>query len=222
MKTLDVVQGTEAWLRARLGRPTASCFNKIVTPAKGKLSESSGLYMYQLLAEWMLGHSLGEDENQFMQRGSLMEQEAVAYYELQRGIETAAVGFITTDDGRAGCSPDRFVGETGGLEIKCPSPAVHIGYLLNADPVQYRPQIQGALWITGRDWWDFLSYHPTIPSALLRFPRDEAYIALLGDAVTAFCDRLDEAKARLREMGVEPADVPEGDELPAFMKDVLA
>jgi hypothetical protein len=55
-----------------------------------------------------------------MERGARMEEEAVAAFEFDRGIDTEVVGFVTTDDGLAGCSPDRFAGSDEVVEIKCP------------------------------------------------------------------------------------------------------
>ena len=199
MKIIPCTQGSPEWHAARLGIPTASNFGKIVTPACAASKSAEG-YMHQLVAERLIGHPCGEIDTPWMQRGQITEAEAVAYYELQRGVDTQAVGFVTTDDGSAGCSPDRLIRDDGGLEIKCPSAAVHVGYLLEREPRKYWPQIQGALWITGRRWWDFLSYCPELPPALIRFERNEQFIASLASAVETFNEHLDAAHRRLAEM----------------------
>ena len=197
MIRLDFAQGSPEWHAARLGIPTASNFGRILTPG-GKLSASADTYMHELIAERMLGFPLNAGSVDFMERGKALEEQAVAFYELQRGVDTEQVGFVLTDDRRAGCSPDRFVGLDGGLESKCPSPAVHVGYLLDGGiSDKYRPQVQGALWMTGRWWWDTLSYHPDLPPALVRVERDAEYITAIEVAVSAFCDRLDAACERL-------------------------
>jgi hypothetical protein len=85
--------------------------------------------------------------------------------------------------------------------MKCPSPAVHVGYLLEGTE-KYRTQIQGQLWITEREWADFLSYHPTLPPALVRVERDEKFIAALASCVNQFCDYLEEGKEKLRVRGL--------------------
>jgi hypothetical protein len=85
-----------------------------------------------------------------------------------------------------GASPDGLVGDEGGIEIKCPLPHTHVSYLRAGDvPSKYIPQIQGCLWITGREWWDFMSYHPAMEDLIVRVYRDEAYIKKLADAVTS-------------------------------------
>ena len=200
-------QGGADWINARLGIATASQFHRIITPKTAKPAAAAEKYLHQLCAEWAIGQPIAEyeDVQDFMQRGTDMEKEAVAWYELQRETDTTVAGFCLTDDRRAGCSPDRLVGEDGGLEIKCPSAAVHVGYLLGQDPDAYRAQVQGALWITGRAWWDRLSYHPTMPSVLIRQERDEEFIARLAALVSEFCERLEAAKARMRGLGCAPA-----------------
>ena len=52
MKILDVVQGSEAWLRARAGIPTASEFGNLVTPLwKIRSGDMVDGYLSRKLAE---------------------------------------------------------------------------------------------------------------------------------------------------------------------------
>jgi hypothetical protein len=39
------------------------------------------------------------------------------------------------------------------------------------------------LWISGRDWWDFMSYHPKMEPLIVRVFRDEEFIKALECAV---------------------------------------
>lgn len=204
MKIIDVEQGSPEWLKARLGIPTASNFDQIVTPVEGNLSTSSRKYLAQLVGEWFLGESLDTEATPFMERGNQLESEAAAWYEFQYDTELTAVGFCTLDDGSAGCSPDRLVGdaealENGAVEIKCPGLTTQIQYLLNGPPEKYRCQVQGQLWILERDWVDLCCWHPTLPKVVHRSYRDESFIDLLSDAVLEFCDHLDAAKAMLAD-----------------------
>jgi hypothetical protein len=60
-----------------------------------------------------------------------------------------------------------------------------VSYLRDGDiPAKYIPQVQGCLWITEREWWDFMSYHPSMEDLIVRVYRDEAYIKKLADLVT--------------------------------------
>jgi len=83
-----------------------------------------------------------------------------------------------------GGSPDGFVGDDGGVEIKCPfNAANHLAVFLDGMPEEHIGQIQGSMWISNRQWWDFVSFHPNMPPGLdlyiQRIPRDQAYIDAL-------------------------------------------
>ena len=80
MIVLDCKQGDDQWHAARVGLPTCSGYEKILTPAKLQPSTQAVPYRNQLLAEWLIGHYLGDDPNAFMERGTNMEAEARAYY----------------------------------------------------------------------------------------------------------------------------------------------
>ena len=205
MIALDVEQGSRAWLDARLGLPTASQFHRLITAAKLQPSSQAVGYRNQLLAEWLLGETLDDDASQFMLRGTALEQGARDFYELRQELDVERVGFVLRDDRRAGCSPDGLVGAVGGLELKCPSPAVHVGYLLDGMGDAYRAQVQGCLYLCEREWWGWLSYHPTLPPVLVRCYRDEPFIAALTAILNAFCDNLDAMKEELRRRGFAPA-----------------
>lgn len=204
MKVIECKQGSTEWHRARMGIPTASQFHRILTQKTLKPSASAEGYRHELLAEWLLNSplSMGEDGGGFMGRGRDLEAWAVSFYELQRDTKTTAVGFCLTDDGRAGCSPDRLVGDDGGLEIKCPGPAQHVANLLAMTREHYA-QVQGCLFVTGRKWWDLLSYHPELPPALVRYTPDAPYQEALGACLVEFADRLAREKEALLAQGCE-------------------
>ena len=207
MITLDVKQGSPEWHAARLGLPTASRFKEIITAKTGQPSDSAKPYVWELCAEWLLGAPVESASSGFMERGSAIERQAVAAYKIERpGLELTAPGFCLTDDRRSGCSPDRLVGDDGGLEIKCPGAKSHLGYVLGERADEHRPQVQGCLWITGRKWWDQLSFHPEMPPALIRWERDEPYIGKIDAAVRSLIERMDKAKAKLLELGFEPRE----------------
>ena len=201
MIVLDCVQGSPEWVDARLGIPTASRFDDILTPKTLKLAAARTKYMHELLAEWMTGAQLDQVETEWMQHGTFMEPQAVAWYELQRGIDTTAVGFVLRDDKLVGCSPDRLVGSDGGLEIKCRGAKAHVACLLGED-VAATTQVQGGLWLCERDWWDVLGYHENMPPVLTRVGRDEKVIAALKAALDQFTTELAEARQKIEALGV--------------------
>lgn len=196
-------QGSPEWVALRLGKPTASRFDMLMTPG-GKPSDSAVRLRNELIAEYLIGEPIDGESSGFMERGSKLEERAVAFYEMQRDVDVERVGFISTDDGRAGCSPDGLVGENVGVEIKCPSAAVHVGYMLDGAGNKYRAQVQGSLMISEREFWDFLSFHPTMPPALVRCVRDEPFIKTLRAVLDEFCDRLAAAREELLARDIKP------------------
>lgn len=211
----DVQQGSEAWHRLRLGIPTASNFSKIVTKKKCELSAQAHEYALKLVAERLLNMAAieGFDSLPYLERGKEYEPMAVKQYEFEHELKTVAVGFITTDDGSMGCSPDRLVlsDRRHGLEVKCPSQHVHLGYLLKADAMRrgedetmddYKPQVQGQILIAEFDRNDLYSYHPMMPAALITTYRDEDYIEKLEAALRAFTEQVAFLYERARKLGV--------------------
>jgi hypothetical protein len=199
----NVAQGTKAWLDVRKGIPTASLFDNIVTPG-GAPSRSAPKYMAHLLAERVLGQPIDGFQSQWMARGSELEERAVASYELEHECDTERIGFVTTDDGRIGCSPDRFIfGTDELLEAKAPTAAVHIGYLLAAAgaSTEYKVQLQAQLWVCEKKAVNIISFYPGMPNAVFRVDRDEKFIDQLSRGVRTFSDVLEETAAMFAERG---------------------
>jgi hypothetical protein len=183
MRIIECEQGTPEWLQARLGVPSASSYSKLVTTT-GKSSAQAEAYINQLVAERITGEPTIFHVTEPMTRGIELEPEARFRYEMETGNLVIQVGFLMHDTLQAGASPDGLVGENGGLEIKCPSAHTHVEYLRDGDlPIKYFQQVQGCLWISGRDWWDFMSYHPKMEPLIVRVFRDEEFIKALECAV---------------------------------------
>jgi len=200
-----VEQGTEEWFKVRAGIPTASNFDKIITPT-GMASKQFVDYADVLLAERILGKPLDRFQDAkpyWMERGNELEADAEQTYEFMFDCTTKKAGFCTLDDGSAGCSPDRFVGEDGLLEIKCPAPWTHVANLV-AEKIDnsYIPQVQGQLYVTGRKWCDWFSYHPDMTPSCIRIERDEEYIAKLDTALKEFARKMNAQMETLKEKGV--------------------
>jgi len=195
---IDVEQGTPEWLELRTGLPTASCFDKVVT-SKGEPSKQAKKYLYQLCGEKLLGTPMETFQNDTMSRGQEVEAKAREAYEFITDSKVQQVGFCFRDERRLyGCSPDGLLGDDGGLEIKCPTLPVHVECLDGGKlPTKYVQQVQGSLLVTGREWWDFLSYFPGLPPLLVRVERDEAFLSALKGELEGFCGRLDEMVGRI-------------------------
>lgn len=198
----DVEPGSVEWHKLRIGIPTASEFHHIVTP-KGKLSSSSVKYAHRLIAELLLNQSLDSiDGIAWIDRGKELEPEAIRMYEFETSTKTTKAGFVTTDDGMVGCSPDRIVGSVGGLEIKSPAPQTHVGYMLDHMDPHHIPQVQGCMFVTERDWWDWYAYNPYMPPVRKRILRDEKYIKNLRSSLDSFNTIKMQMLERCRELGL--------------------
>ena len=175
-------QGTEEWLRARLGVPSASNFSKVVT-TKGQRSTSFMGYVNALIAEKLTGDPTYVKITEPMERGTSLEDEARAMYQLINDTEVRQVDFIKHPNMEVGCSPDGLIdvkcdrGLIGGLEIKCPLQGTHVEYLRAGKvPSKYMLQVQGCMFVTGRGYWDFMSYHPKMKPLIVRTYRDDDLI----------------------------------------------
>lgn len=190
------------WLVARSGIPTASEFDQLLTPEfeirKGQMPAT---YLHRKLAETWLGGPLPGANVLDMEFGKILEEQALPFYELEFGEPIQRVALVTTDDGRVGCSPDGLIGDEGGIEIKCPEAHTHVGYLLKGGvPKDYLTQIHGAMWVTGRPWWKFLSYRRMFPPLVVTVFRDEKIQAAITDAIALFLSKFDVAMQRVVEM----------------------
>lgn len=194
MKIYDCQQGSQEWLDLHIGVPSGSMFARMVTEKTYKRASDKAIHRIacELAAEWMLGQVADTAMTQFMARGLKLEERAVAWYSFDKGVDVQSVGFVTLDDGTAGVSPDGLVGDDGGLEIKCPSAVSHVENLTDVESFadQYRAQCMGGMWVCDRQWWDLVSWHPTIPSVVVRIERDEEYIETLRSTVESVVARM--------------------------------
>ena len=186
MIILDMEQGSDEWLAARLGRPSASMFSKLIT-TKGKPSTQAGGYINKLAGERLSGESEAFYTNEHMVRGTELEPEAREAYEFISGNDVLEVGFIVNTGFEYGCSPDGLIGTDGGIEIKCPAATTMMKYYQDNEELvkAYYQRIQGCMWVTKRDWWDAFAYHPKMKHVLVRVPRDDAFIEKLAVEVEA-------------------------------------
>lgn len=196
MKIIECIQGSPEWVAVRCGIPSASNFDMIVT-SKGEPSKQREKYLFRLAGETITGIPEESYKNGAMERGIVMEEEARQLYQLATGGEVKQVGFCLADG--YGASPDGLIGDNGCLEIKCPTMAVHVGYLLdNKLPTEYLQQAQGQLLATGREWCDFVSYYPGLKPLIIRVVRDEKFIKSLAIELEIFVKELKEVVEKIR------------------------
>jgi len=154
-------QRTLEWFAVRRGKITGTSFP---TMANGKKASIETLCL-KTAAERVTGVSCeNEYSNAAMENGVEMEAMGREAYEARDFVQVREVGFVELDE-YIGVSPDGLVGDEGGVEIKCPQPHTHLSYLLARGKAWtgYKWQVQGTLWVTGRSWWDFISFCPAFP-----------------------------------------------------------
>lgn len=191
-------QGSPEWHAARAGVITASMFKtareKLKTGAnKGQPSSAARDYAFKLAVERISGKPLDEGfETWQMRRGHELEPEARRAHELHASVEVEQIGFITTDDRLFGASADGLIGSDGGAEYKClVSPERLRDTILLNDISDFTDQVQGGMWITGREWWDFCVFCPALAPigrelCRWRVYRDDDYIDAMVDDLIAF------------------------------------
>ena len=168
-------QKSEEWHNLRRGRITCSELSNILTPAKLQLSKQSNTFALVKASERITGLTEPFVENWQMQRGVDNEPIAREYYETVTNKTVKEIGFFEyNEDFLFGYSPDGIVGEDGLIEIKCPSPAVHLETLINKKiDGKYMLQMQGGMLASERKWCDFVSYSEGLALAIIRVHRCE-------------------------------------------------
>lgn len=205
MKVLNHEQGSVDWLLSRAGIATASEFDSIMAKVKSGEAASRRNYRAKLVVERLTGRPVTTFQSAAMRQGTEREPDARLAYMVHTGALVEQVGLCRHDELEAGASPDGLIGTAGGLEIKCPELANHLEYLkLKAEPPEYMWQIQGGLWISAREWWDFVSFNPEFPEHLQlvvrRVYRDERRIKELASEVERFMNEVRAEEAEIRSI----------------------
>jgi putative phage-type endonuclease len=186
-------QGSQEWLAERAGKWTGSKFVDVmaISERTGKPLKARSDAVWQVVVERMTGQAIEGPGGFALAWGHEVEQFARDAYELETGNVVQQVGFIEHQEFPfSGASPDGLIDDDGGLELKCPRDSrIHLDRFLSGVPAEYIPQIQGCMWVTGRQWWHFASYDPRMPEShrllIIKVPRDEAVIAKIQAAVLA-------------------------------------
>lgn len=199
----DDLQRTDAWHADRCGKFTASRFVDVLARDKKTGKEKLKAWhdcVWQVVTERLTGVQDEGVDSYSMRWGREVESFARSAYELETGLLVAESAFINHPALEfVGCSPDGLVGIDGGLEMKSPKDSkIHLDRFVNGmNEAEFMPQVQGCLWVTGRQWWDWVSYDPRMPEHLrlfkVRIERNDEYIKKLEEAVL-------EAETRVQEI----------------------
>ena len=208
--TADLIQGSDEWAKARLGKVTASRISDVIAKTKTGWGASRANYMAALIAERLTGTPAESYTNAAMQWGLDTESQAKTAYSFCYDADVKDVGFIIHPTIEAsGASPDGRIGDDGLVEIKCPNTATHIESLLGSEiPDKYIVQMQWQMACTGTKWCDWVSYDPRMPARLSlhvkRIMRDDTRIAELENLVRDFLKELAAKVSALNAIGSAP------------------
>jgi putative phage-type endonuclease len=191
-----IEQGSEEWLKIRLGKVTASGVADVLAKTKTGVSASRGNYLIKLAIQRVTGVVEESFTNDAMQWGKDHEAQARVAYEVASGNFVDQVAFVDHPSILwFGASPDGLVNDDGLVEIKCPNSATHWSYIKDdGPPNKYYIQMQAQMACTGRSWCDFVSYDPRMPERsqlyIKRVMREDDYIAEMEAEVKKFLDEV--------------------------------
>jgi hypothetical protein len=196
-----VEQGHKDWFNLRMGKVTASEMGNLLTPEFAlRTGEMPKTFLYTKLAETWRGKPLIFTGSWATEQGELREDEAIPWLALEKEWKIRDGGFIESDDGLSGCSPDGLVGDNLGIEAKCPEPVNHVRYLVEGElPKRYAVQVHGSMYVTGFPKWIFFSYNRGFPPLILEVRRDEKIIANIKEAVNIFHDNMALAREKMNQ-----------------------
>jgi hypothetical protein len=195
----DVAQGSAEWLALRRGLVTCSELDCLLVNGKGPEGFGAGAmsYMDQLIGERITGEAAELPfQTKATERGHKLEGMARGLYQVREGVKVEEVAIILSHG--IGYSPDGLIGDAGLTEIKTKLPKFQVGVLLAGEvPKEHVAQCQGGLYVSGREWIDFVSYWPGMPLFVKRMYRDDVYIANLAERVTIFNELLENRMAKV-------------------------
>lgn len=196
-----MIQGTEQWHDERGVRLTASRFGDVLA---GPETKRRAEYMQEIV--WNLRgvpDFARDDDKPWHRNGKQWEDHARGLYEFQTGQDVVQTAFLQHPTIEyVGASPDGLVTTQGGIEIKCRSSVrAHLASKAKGIPSEHIPQVQGNLWVSGRDWWDFVSYYRSADGKrsdlhIHRVLPDPAVFKKLEAACAAFWD---EVQSRIKQ-----------------------
>ena len=201
-----IVQGSDEWRQARLGKLTASRVADALARTKSGWGASRKTYRTQLVLERRTGIAAEGYTNRAMQWGTDTEPRARAVYALETLEDVVEVGFVDHPTiPMSGCSPDGLVGADGLVELKCPESHTHLEYILGIEPIpaKYLAQMQWQMACTGRKWCDYVSFDPRMRDdeqyEVERIMRNDAIIEEMEKQVREFLAEVDEHMRMLDE-----------------------
>jgi hypothetical protein len=186
----DLIQGTDAWLDQRRGMVTASVVGQLVTPGTIKVAKNdySRALTAQLVAERITGWTDPVYVSDDMLRGHEDEPRARDLYS-EHFAPVRESGFLIREEPgwKLGYSPDGLVGDDGLIEVKSRRPKKQLTTILSGEvPTENMAQLQCGLFVSGRQWIDYVSYCGGMPMWVKRVLPDSRWFDAIESAVIAF------------------------------------
>lgn len=159
------------WIEVRAGKFTASTANQFLADSRTKsepIGDSCKTLCHKVMAErtgWR------EQRNPYMdvaniKRGLCFEPTARKLAEQKIGETITECGFVESDDGMFGCSPDGLIMKDGKIdaviEIKSPEPMSFYKQLMDCAKTEYQQQMQFAMNICDCPRAYFVLYCPEV------------------------------------------------------------
>ena len=202
------IQGTDEWIKARLGKATGSRMTDILAKNKSKgYSATRKNYMAEKIVERLTGEPIeGKFYSKSMDWGGEKEVFAKIEYTSRTFNNVMDCGFIDHPKiENFGSSPDGLVGDDGCIEIKCPDTAQHLDMLESGTiDRKYRYQMQSEMMCAERKWCDYVSFDPRLPERLQIFIKhieiDMEMVLEIETEVIKFLCELDEKILKLENI----------------------
>jgi len=204
----NIAQNTPEWLALRVGKFTASSAAELLMDkgCKGYIE-----LIKKITEERFTGEPCESKKfqgNSFTDRGHLFEPLALIDYSTKYFYDVEPMGFVESDNGLYGCSPDGLINENGMIQVKCPIFATQRKYLdiisKNKDLTPnegneflykidsgYYKQMQFELFVSEREYNVFYSYHPSLKEIMLKVVRDEDMIKQIELAIIEATEYID-------------------------------
>lgn len=194
----ELEQGSDQWLQARCGLICSSDLNKIITPTlKTANNDNTKKHAYHLASERITSYVepayIGDNALKGYE-GELIAREIYA----EHYAPVTEIGGMVRDFGgfKLWSSPDGVVGSDGGLEIKTRAAKYQTETISTMEvPIEHRLQVQSALMVSGRDWWDYVSYSGGMPLCVIRVEPDP----VMQEAIRFGCEAFEEKVQKVIE-----------------------
>ena len=195
----NVEQRTDEWHFLRKGKITGTTLKSIMGTPKARQDA-----IYEIIAERLtVGVDSGEENP--MERGNRLEDNARAIFEIETGKKVDIVGFCEHDSNQyIANSPDGLIGEIEAVEIKCLGGKNYVKmWLTNKIPDEYYWQaIQYFVVNDKLEKLYFMGYNPEIevhPHHIIELKREDV-VADIDYAIKAQVAFINEVEAQLKSI----------------------